>query len=172
MNHPTPLSVWRTSSCCTWPLYHRKLSYISQLLLLLFIYHRALTVNSFLIHWWSLVSPLTHHCFCTDNISEVNLELWWSVLPWYKPPTQIPCVPCHFTFILPVLWTLNSAFLQPVLFREAIELSAPFVNNHPQITDLPGQEDKKMRKEKKKFYKEKWCYCYIAISNPKNVEKA
>lgn len=50
---------------------------------------------------------------------------------------------------------VNSAFLQPVLFREAIELSASFVNNHPQITDLPGQEDKKMRKEKKKLYEEK-----------------
>lgn len=29
----------------------------------------------------------------------------------------------------------NSAFLQPILFGEVIELSVPFMHNHPQRTD-------------------------------------
>lgn len=145
MDHPTAFLVWRVWSCCRQLLYYREPSYISHLLLLLLSYHRALTVNS-LIHWWSLVLPLSPHCFCTDYISEVNLDLWWLALPWYKPPTQTPHVPCHFTFIFPVLWTLK----QIQRFYRLLYLEKPLnYLFHLCINIHKEQENKKKWKGKK-----------------------
>lgn len=61
-------------------------------------------------------------------------------------------VPCHFAFIFscPMNLKLNAAFYQPVISVEAFELSVPFVLSHPQRTDLSGQENKKLKKERKK----------------------
>lgn len=69
---------------------------------------------------------------------------------------------------------VNSAFLQPIYSEKPLNYLFPLcITIHKEQT-YQGKKtkQKKMRKEKKKFYKEKWCYCCIAISNPKNIKKA
>jgi len=66
-------------------------------------------------------------CLATAQASHYNTMC---SLPFYL----------HITHLVKL--KTNSAFLQPILFGEVIELFVPFMYSHPQRTDLLGQENK------------------------------